>query len=67
MFFIHPTENQENHRPVGEQSLQTPEEQQAARAEDAEARAAQETIARQKAEAEVERLREQLARLQART
>ena len=53
--------------PVGEQWLQTPAEQQAARAENAEARAEQETIARQKAEAEVERLREQLARLQART
>ena len=38
-----------------------------ARAETAEARAEQETTARQKAEAEVERLREQLARLQART
>ena len=38
-----------------------------ARAEDVEARAAQETVARQKAEAELERLREQLARLQARS
>ena len=36
------------------------------RAENVEARAAEETLARQKAEAEVERLREQLARLQAR-
>ena len=52
--------------PVAEQWLQVPAEQHAARAEEAEARAAQETIARQKAEAEVERLREQLARLQAR-
>ena len=56
--------------PVREQWLQTPAEQHAARAEDAEARAEdaearaeQETIARQEAEAEVERLREQLARL----
>ena len=46
--------------PVEGQWLQTP-------AETAEARAEQEAIARQKAEAEVERLREQLARLQART
>ena len=37
------------------------------RAADAETRAAQETITRQKAEAELERLREQLARLQTRT
>ena len=48
--------------PVAEQWLQTPAEQHAARAETAEARAAQETMARQKAEEEVERLREQLAR-----
>ena len=48
--------------PVEEQWLQTPAEQHAARAESAEARAEQETIARQKAEEEVERLREQLAR-----
>ena len=48
--------------PVAEQWLQTPAEQHAARAETAEARAEQETIARQKAEEEVERLREQLAR-----
>ena len=53
--------------PVAEQWLQTPAEQHAARAEDAEARAAQETVARQEAEAEIERLREQLARLQARS
>ena len=66
--------------PVSEQWLQTPAEQNAARAEDAETRAknaetraedaetraAQETIARQKAEAELERLQEQLAHLQAR-
>ena len=56
--------------PVAEQWLQTPAEQHTARAEDAEARAedvearaAQEALARQKAEAELERLREQLARL----
>lgn len=60
--------------PVAKQWLQTPAEQHAARAENAEtraenmeARAAQETIARQKAEEELERLREQLAHLQART
>ena len=60
--------------PVAKQWLQTPAEQHAARAENAETRAenaetraAQETIARQKAEEELERLREQLARLQART
>ena len=60
--------------PVSEQWLQTPAEQHAARAENAETRAenaeiraAQETIARQKAEEELERLREQLAHLQART
>ena len=66
--------------PVGEQWLQTLEEQHATRAEqeaharqeeiarveNAEARAEQEARARQKAEEEVERLREQLARLQAR-
>ena len=66
--------------PVREQWLQTPAEQHAARAETAEARAERETIARQQqlaraetaearvktAEAEVERLREQLARLDAR-
>jgi Uma2 family endonuclease len=46
--------------PVTEQWLQTPAEQHAARAENAEIRAAQETIARQKAEEELERLREQL-------
>ena len=46
--------------PVSEQWLQTPAEQHAARA-------AQEANARQKAEAEVQRLREQLARLQARS
>ena len=55
--------------PVGKQWLQTAAEQQAtraetaeARAETAEARAEQEAIARQKAEEEVKRLREQLAR-----
>ena len=62
--------------PIEEQWLQTPAEQHAARAETAEtraetaetraetaeARAEHETIARQKAEEEVERLREQLAR-----
>ena len=53
--------------PVSEQWLQTPAEQHAARAEDAETRAAQETIARQKAEEELERLREQLAHLRDRT
>ena len=53
--------------PVTEQWLQTPAEQNAARAEEAETRAAQETIARQKAETELERLQEQLAHLQART
>ena len=60
--------------PVSEQWLQTPAEQNAARAEDAETRAedaetraAQATIARQKAEAELQRLQEQLAHLQART
>ena len=60
--------------PVSEQWLQTPAEQHAARAENAEiraenaeTRAAQATIARQKAEEELERLREQLAHLQART
>ncbi len=53
--------------PVAKQWLQTPAEQHAARAENAETRAAQETIARQKAEEELERLREQLAHLQART
>ena len=67
--------------PVTEQWLQTPAEQHAARAENAETRAenaetraenaetraAQETIARQKAEEELKRLREQLAHLQART
>ena len=60
--------------PVSKQWLQTPAEQHAARAENAETRAenaetraAQETIARQKAEEEIERLREQLTRLQART
>ena len=67
--------------PVAEQWLQTPAEQHAARAANAETRAAnaetraanvetraaQEALARQKAEAEIERLREQLARLQART
>ena len=37
------------------------------RAEAAEARAAQEATARQEAETEVEKLREQIARLQART
>ena len=52
--------------PVSEQWLQTPAEQHAARAENAETSAAQETIARQKAEEELERLREQLAHLQAR-
>ena len=46
--------------PVAEQWLQTPTEK-------AETRAAQETVARQKAEAEIERLREQLERLQARS
>ena len=53
--------------PVSEQWLQTPAEQHAARAENAEiraenaeTRAAQETIARQKVEEELERLREQL-------
>ena len=46
--------------PVEAQWIQTP-------AEAAEARAEQEAIARQHAEAEVERLREQIARLQART
>ena len=46
--------------PVEAQWIQTP-------AEVAEARAEQEAIARQQAEAEVERLREQIARLQART
>ena len=53
--------------PVSEQWLQTPAEQHAARAENAEIRAenaeiraAQETIARQKAEEELERLRKQL-------
>ena len=50
------------YNPVGEQWLQTPTEQHAARAENAEARAEQETITRQKAEEEVKRLREQLAR-----
>ena len=53
--------------PVSEQWLQTPAEQHAARAENAETRAAQEAIARQKAEEELERLREQLTHLQART
>ena len=67
--------------PVTEQWLQTPAEQHAARAENAETRAenaetraenaetraAQETIARQKAEEELERLQEQLALLKART
>ena len=53
--------------PVSGQWLQTPAEQHAARAENAEARAQQEADARQKAEAEVERLREQLTRLQERT
>ena len=67
--------------PVSGQWLQTPAEQHAARAENAETRAenaetraenaetraAQETIARQKAEEELERLQEQLAHLQART
>ena len=53
--------------PVSEQWLQTPAEQHAARAENAEARAAQETSARQKAEEELKRLQEQLAHLQART
>ncbi len=67
--------------PVNEQWLQTPAEQHAARAENAETRAenaetraenaetraAQETIARQKAEEELKRLQEQLAHLQART
>ena len=46
--------------PIREQWLQTPAEQHAARAENAETRAAQETIARQKAEEELERLQEQL-------
>ena len=60
--------------PVSERWLQTPAEQHAARAENAETRAenaetraAQEIIARQKAEEELERLREQLAHLQTRT
>ena len=67
--------------PVSEQWLQTPAEQHAARAENAETRAenaetraenaetraAQETIARQKAEEELERLQEELAHLQAHT
>ena len=53
--------------PVGGQWIQTPAEQQAARAKTAETHAAQETITRQKAEEEVERLQEQLARLQAGT
>ena len=60
--------------PVGKKWLQTPAEAHAARAETAEARAEtaearaeQEAIARQSAEEEIERLREQLARLQSRT
>ncbi len=67
--------------PVNKQWLQTPAEQQAARAETAEARAEtaearaetaearaeQEATTRQKAEREVKHLREQLARSQART
>ncbi|MYA70351.1 Uma2 family endonuclease [Candidatus Poribacteria bacterium] len=53
--------------PVNEQWLQTPAEQHAARAENAETRAAQATIARQKAEEELKRLQEQLAHLQAHT
>ena len=53
--------------PVGKEWLRTPAEQNATRAENAEARAEQEASARQKAEEEIERLREQLARLQART
>ena len=53
------------YEPVRGEWLQTPAEAHAARAENAEARAEKETIARQKAEAEVERLREQLTRLQA--
>ena len=67
--------------PVGKQWIQTPVEQQAARAETAEARAEtaearaetaearakQEAITRQKAEQEVKHLREQLARSQAHT
>ena len=53
--------------PVAKKWLQTPAEEHAARAETAEARAEQEANARQKAEEEVEQLREQLARLQERT
>lgn len=53
--------------PVGKKWLQTPAEEHAARAETAEARAEQEAIARQAAEEENQRLREELARLKART
>ena len=49
---------------VGEAWLQPPAEAAEARAETAEARAEQEAITRQKAEEEVKRLREQLARAQ---
>ncbi len=49
---------------VGEKWLQPPAEAAEARAEAAEARAEQEAITRQKAEEEIKRLREQLARAQ---
>ena len=55
------------HDPVESQWLQTPAEKAERRADTAEARAAQEVSARQKAEEEVKRLREQLARSQAHT
>ncbi len=53
--------------PVANEWVRTRAEAEAIRADTAEARAAQEATARQEAEAEVEKLREQLARLQART
>ena len=53
--------------PVEGQWLETPAETAERRAETAETRAEQETIARQKAEEEIKRLQEQLARSQART
>ena len=53
--------------PVANEWVRTRAEAEAIRADTAEARAAQEVTAREEAEAEVEKLREQLARLQART
>ena len=53
--------------PVANEWVRTRAEAEAIRADAAEARTAQEATARQEAEAEVEKLREQLARLQART